>query len=39
MSQGSVELRNFIGFALRKEPGSRPSAEVLLRHPFIESYG
>ena len=31
----STAFRDFIGLCLAKDPGQRPSAEELLRHPFI----
>ncbi|CAG9334872.1 unnamed protein product [Blepharisma stoltei] len=34
----SSEIKEFLGFCLRKNPEERMSAEELLRHPFIEEH-
>ena len=39
MKAGSPDLKNFVSFILKKEPEGRPTADVLLKHPFIEKYG
>ena len=39
MKAGSPDLKNFVSFILKKEPEGRPTAEMLLKHPFIEKYG
>jgi len=35
MHTGSVELKSFITFILRKNPSKRPDTETIKKHPFI----
>lgn len=38
MTKGSIELQNFLTYCLKKNPKERPSADKLLRHPFIKKW-
>ena len=35
----SPELRDFLAQCMRKDPFQRPTAEQLLRHPFVQQQG